>query len=183
MTQLTSVTDEQLGRLACRQHDLFRRVREGTIDMDVVLDGLQRLIESSAFVTIEVTDMSPLTPPGEGWELVEDVTEPIGTLTLELILFHLLGEDWVKGTVMQSRVKELNARLGERHARALLAVRDRIPEKWRSHYIPFPGTLWRGPSGYLRVPFLGWRSGEWILDFHGLESDFRSDVRLARPRT
>lgn len=39
------VTDEQLGHLSRKQHDLFRRVREGTIPIDVALKGLQALIE------------------------------------------------------------------------------------------------------------------------------------------
>lgn len=39
------VTDEQLGQLSRKQHDLFRRVREGTLPIDDVLKGLQTLIE------------------------------------------------------------------------------------------------------------------------------------------
>ncbi len=39
------VSDEQLGILARRQHDLFRRVREGSVDVDAALDGLQAIIE------------------------------------------------------------------------------------------------------------------------------------------
>lgn len=39
------VADEQLGQLARKQNDLFRRVREGSLPTGQVLDGLQRLIE------------------------------------------------------------------------------------------------------------------------------------------
>lgn len=39
------VTDEELGQLARKQHDLFRRVREGGVEFLTVMDGLQLLIE------------------------------------------------------------------------------------------------------------------------------------------
>lgn len=39
------VTDEQLGQLARKQHDLFRRVREGSIPVEAANRGLQALIE------------------------------------------------------------------------------------------------------------------------------------------
>ena len=39
------VNDEQLGIVARRQHDLFRRVRDGSLPAQHVLVGLQRLIE------------------------------------------------------------------------------------------------------------------------------------------
>lgn len=39
------VTDEQLGALARRQYELFRRVAQGTLPVEQVLAALQRLIE------------------------------------------------------------------------------------------------------------------------------------------
>jgi hypothetical protein len=47
LTEKHSVTDEQLGRLARKEHELFRRVRDGTLPVDHVLTELQRLIEGS----------------------------------------------------------------------------------------------------------------------------------------
>ncbi len=41
----TDVTDEMLGRLSKKHHELYRRVREGSLDPEMVLDGLQWLIE------------------------------------------------------------------------------------------------------------------------------------------
>ena len=37
------VSDEQLGQLARRQHDLFRRVREGSVPIEEALDGIQSI--------------------------------------------------------------------------------------------------------------------------------------------
>jgi hypothetical protein len=45
MTDKRSVSDEQLGQLARKQHDLFRRVREGSLEQGLVEYALQRIIE------------------------------------------------------------------------------------------------------------------------------------------
>lgn len=42
------VTDEQLGRIAKKQADLFRRVREGSLNPETVLVALQPIIEGGA---------------------------------------------------------------------------------------------------------------------------------------
>ncbi len=43
---MTHVTDEQLGKIARQQADLFRRVREGTLDVEGVSRRIQDIIES-----------------------------------------------------------------------------------------------------------------------------------------
>lgn len=47
MTRKPLVSDEQLGQLARKQNDLFRRVREGTLPVDQVLGGVQQIIEGN----------------------------------------------------------------------------------------------------------------------------------------
>lgn len=42
---MTNVTDEQLGKLARQQADLFRRVREGSLDVHQASKGIQGVIE------------------------------------------------------------------------------------------------------------------------------------------
>jgi hypothetical protein len=42
---MTRVADEQLGKLARQQADLFRRVREGSLDVEYVSRRLQEIIE------------------------------------------------------------------------------------------------------------------------------------------
>jgi hypothetical protein len=46
MTRKKLVADEDLGVVALRQHELFRRVKEGSLDVDAVIRGLQRMIET-----------------------------------------------------------------------------------------------------------------------------------------
>jgi hypothetical protein len=50
MTRRSIVEDNVLGQLARRQHDLFRRVAEGTLDPKTVLDALQLVIENKSRV-------------------------------------------------------------------------------------------------------------------------------------
>ena len=42
---MTHVTDEELGKLSRQWHDLFRRVREGSLDAEMASIGLQGVIE------------------------------------------------------------------------------------------------------------------------------------------
>ncbi len=53
MTTEKVVTDEQLGRLARKEADLFIRATKGAVDLDRTLDGLQLLIEDKEVVSVE----------------------------------------------------------------------------------------------------------------------------------
>lgn len=46
------VTDEQLGHLARRQHDLFFRVTKGAVDFNTVMDGLQLLADNRKMTAV-----------------------------------------------------------------------------------------------------------------------------------
>lgn len=59
-----SATDEQLGRLARRQNEVFRRVREGSLPADFALSELQRIIE---FHEAEHVDLISLSLALERW--------------------------------------------------------------------------------------------------------------------
>jgi len=48
---MTNVTDEVLGKIARQQNDLFRRVREGSLDPNVASAGLQLVIENKLSTT------------------------------------------------------------------------------------------------------------------------------------
>lgn len=47
-----SVTDEVLGKIAKRQWEIFRRVKEGTLDPESVLELLQCIIEEREAIFI-----------------------------------------------------------------------------------------------------------------------------------
>lgn len=146
---------------------------------DVLRKALKPEIGS---VTIQISDNNPLSPPYEGWELVEDAATPVGTLELELTEFLKQGEEYVKGDVMRERAKKSEPMLGERHARALLSQQECIPETWRKFYLVFSGTVWRARGGRLFVPYLDWCGGRWYLYFYWLEVDWSSRDRLVSLR-
>ena len=52
---MTTVADETLGKLARQQNDLFRRVREGSLDPERVFAGVQAIIEGNFPETIPVS--------------------------------------------------------------------------------------------------------------------------------
>lgn len=62
MTRNTLVSDEQLGQLARKQNDLFRRVREGTLSVEQVLANIQQIIEGS-FGVLMSSDVTELLVP------------------------------------------------------------------------------------------------------------------------
>jgi hypothetical protein len=73
------VSDEQLGQLARRYHDLFRRVREGSVPIDVALKGLQALIEGGELPTRE----SPPLLEGKHYRIHVDYSKPTDFEALE----------------------------------------------------------------------------------------------------
>lgn len=58
---MTNVTDEILGKFARQQSDLFRRIREGSVDYDYAARGLQDIMEGK-FVPV-VNQTPPLAYP------------------------------------------------------------------------------------------------------------------------
>lgn len=50
MTTRLVVADDVLGRIATRQWELFRRVKEGTLDGEIVLSSLQAIIQNEASI-------------------------------------------------------------------------------------------------------------------------------------
>lgn len=169
-----TVSDEVLGRIARKQADLFRRVREGTLDPESVSRGLQALIEGrvSPFRFDKLKD---------GWTLLEDYSSTIAEVSeLELVSFLKEGESSVTGEEMRARAVTLRGNFSQRQAEYLLDYQDEIPVEWRSYYLVFPATLWRAADGGLGVPCLDWSGGRWCLSFSWLVRDWGSGARLLR---
>ncbi len=120
----------------------------------------------------------------EDWELLEDVGDPdpaeIIIADLEVVSFLKGDETLVSGEVMRNRAVELQANLGQRHAEFLLKHQEEIPKEFRKFYLVFPGTVWRDPCYYPRVPCLRRRGRQWTLYFRWIEGDRFSCDRLVR---
>ena len=120
----------------------------------------------------------------EGWKLLEHTPRRINSVTdLELVPILKSGETYVNGEEMLRRAREeFNANLGQEDAEWLLEHQNEIPKEWRSHYLTFTGTLWRGDGGSRGVSCLHWHGGRWRLDFGWLEGGWGSDDRVLRLR-
>ena len=118
----------------------------------------------------------------DGWKLLEDVLFS-GAFTLDIMEFLKSNESYVNGEVMKQRAKELNAHLGQKHAKYLLEHQELISKDWQGkYYLVFPGTVWRDRGGSRVVPYLYWRGGEWRLYFGWLRRVWDGDARLVRHR-
>ena len=78
-----AVTDEQLGRLARKQHELFRRVREGSLSLDFALAGLQLLLDGKTKAS--EGDLS-------GWRIYEGVLGIVREAKGEAISFSMISK-------------------------------------------------------------------------------------------
>ena len=179
------VTDEQLGILARRQNDLFRRVREGTLPVKRVLGGLQSLIEG-AFDAIPAgpnrlidCDIAPYIP--NGWS-VESHTKG-GQIEFDpskITTYFSERQKNGKTIVGHDFRKELEGKpvLNACVLDHLLANTDLIPDSWKKNekgetlYHFFWGTLYRDSDGYLYVRYLCWSVAGWDWGYCWLDLKF-----------
>jgi len=169
------VSDEQLGILARRQNDLFRRVREGTLSVEQVLGGLQSLIEGQfdavpqGLRRLIDCDSSPWCP--NDWKVEEHKRG--GQLEFDPAKVELYlspgqkGERTIKGHELRKELEGkpvMNACVLDH----LLANSNLIPEVWKqdeqglTRYIYFWGTVYRASDdGDLFVRCLCWDDGRW----------------------
>ena len=179
------VTDEQLGILARRQNDLFRRVREGTLPVERVLGGLQSLIEG-AFDAIPVgpnrlidCDTAPYIP--NGWSVESHAKG--GKIEFDpskITLYFSARQKNGKTIVGHDLRKELEGKpvLNACVLDHLLANTHLIPDSWKKNekgetlYHLFWNTVYRDSNGNLCVRYLYWGCGGWFWDCRWLGGRF-----------
>jgi hypothetical protein len=118
----------------------------------------------------------------EGWELLEDATEParISGETIELVPILNEEDGYILGEEMVERTRALAGRLGQRHAEHFLDNPQEIPESFRQYSLIFPGTIWVGKDRNHHVPCLVWRQGQWDLQFGILEAGVDASDLMVR---
>lgn len=172
---------------AILESGLLADLRDGNI-AEINREEFRQLVGLEPLVPVMTVIIDPTRPfardmaKEDKWKLESDLEYEAGEVTLELVKFLKPGENWVKGTVMAERSKELGANLGQKHAEALLENQHLIPEKWRKYYLVFPGSVWQRRDGDRTVSYLHWSGEQWCLDFYWLDDDFYSDYRVLRPR-
>ena len=146
------------------------------------------LEDQPSLLTLAVAELIPKYTDKNGnkkkWGVVEDVSPfEFKVKDLEFISFLEKGEDYIGGEEMRKRAVGLKANLGLADAKYLLDHKAEIPAKLRGKkYIVLPGTVLRDSNSDLRVPYLGWVGGRWVLRFLWLDFDFLGRDVLARSK-
>jgi len=171
MTAKRAVADDVLGRIARVQADLFRRVREGTLDPGYVVRGLQMLVEGRFE---DIAQPLRFDKRSEGWRLIEDSNVPTEEISRLVIVPFLKRDESCSAEFMLRQATQMGANLGQRQAEYLLEHKDEIPQPWRNFTLVFPKTRWLfSTTGDLYVPFLFWPNEQgWCLSFKRLDTDW-----------
>ena len=190
---MTHVTDEQLGKIAREQADLFRRVREGSLDADYASRGLQDIIEGkygkAACNTYPLSvDYGRSVEDGVragryDWAN-SDITscnfltkrKGMAEISVEIINFaRYISTDGV--------LRELD-RMGYRPAELheLLAFGEKYPDVQREFPIVALGSVWRHRYGDRGVPYLRRHGSGRPLNLHWVEDGWREFCRFAAVR-
>jgi len=180
------VTDEQLGLYARREHDLFRRIREGALPVERVLDGLQSLIEGNFDAAPKILhhlidcDARPFVPDGLSFKEADQLPGTVGGKLLwdkaKSALF--LAETQEKGMVSgHALLKELKDKpvFKANVLDYLRAHPELIPEDWKGKAVFFWGTIYRNRGGYLCVRYLYRDGGRWGWHCLWLDGGWSSD--------
>ena len=157
MTTKHVVANDVLGKIAKRWWEVFRRVMEGTLDPEVVADGLQRIAEG-----VLPTEM---TIAGRTYDILGFLKEEDG------------GS--VVGSTMVERAKEMQANLGQEDGQYLLDHQEEIPEALRGKVV-FVFPDWPHPDDPARVACVYWGGDRWLQRWYWLGLDFRGRCRLLR---
>lgn len=187
MTQ--QVADEVLGKIARQENDLFRRVREGTLNPESVSRGLQDLIEgrfvnNGVFYAITVNyDRSVEDGVRAGHY---DCSNPDitschfpssrkGMAEQKIVLVHFnreIGSD--------EAIRELDKQ-GLRSAELpeLLAFGAKYPDVQREFPVVALGSVWQSPDGNRNCASLHRLSDERALSLHWLALGWGSHCRFA----
>ena len=174
MTEKT-VTDDELGQLARRQNDLFRRVREGTLPVARVLGALQGIIEGNLGPLVINCDVNPFIP--DGWSV--ESHKKGGTLIWDAMQVALYlskkqkNGGVIKGVDLRKELEKkpvMNACVLD----ALYKHPELIPESWKGEYVFFWGTIYRFGVDSLCVRYLYWHGDRWNWDYYWLDDDWNS---------
>lgn len=156
MTQ--RVTDEQLGKVAVKQGELFRRVKEGTLDPEKICNGLQWIIEGefaekeTFLITVNYDQSLKQMIKAGNYDLVN------GNITQEHFPIDRQGKEEVKIRIFP--ITELTEEITEiRHEKGLeslknkgyrpinlpelLAFRAKYPDIQRRFPVIALGSVWQ----------------------------------------
>jgi len=192
----TQVADAVLGKIARQYNDLFRRVREGTLEPEGVSNGLQALIEgkfaaeAKPTIEIRIPALSRIAKSEicsrYGFKSVERDNSPTEEVIMVLESVLRDDENSISWREYESRLRTVSGQLGLSQALWVVEHQDVLPAEFMALlgkvYIDFPATIAVCSDGYRSVPFLNQNGSRWYLNWHWLDNGFSSDGRVARSR-
>jgi len=104
---------------------------------------------------------------------------------LELVPFHVNGEDWVDGEEMLRRANDAGAFPGcqgwsQHHAEDILERANELSEAFREFSLVFPDTILLNERGERHVPYITWRKGKRRLCWNRLDIGIYCNRRFIR---
>lgn len=103
----------------------------------------------------------------------------LGGRTYDILGFLQGDEKFVKGDVMVSRAKEMNAHQGKEEREHVLKYQDEIPAALRGKVV-FVFTDDRHPGSPENVYYVYWRGGCWVKSWHWLVDGWSGFYRVLR---
>ncbi len=121
-------------------------------------------------------DADPFEP--SGWKVEKHTPGGQFTFDPSQVRLHLdTGQQngkYIEGNKLRTQLEKeptMNAVLLDWY----LANPQYIPEEWKSKYVFFWGTIYRGRRGYLYVRYLDWLGDRWIWSYDWLDVDWDGD--------
>lgn len=192
---MTHVTDEQLGKIARQQADLFRRVREGSIDVGYASRGLQNIIEEKCgkLTDLKVGNTYPVSV--NYVRSIEDgiragqydsrficgsfsmfcPAKKMGISDRVIEIIHFDRKISTEDALMMLDI------MGYRPAglHELLAFGERYPNVQREYPVVALGTFMRNRDGIRVAPCLYGDSSKRVLETLSIEIDWEKAYRFA----
>lgn len=182
-----TVTEAQLAAYTRREHDLYRRIMEGSLPIEQVLAGLQDLIEGKFVAPGVVRTLADMLAAGKYGYVNPDITAK--TFPVNPALYTTVGCKPFHFNKRMKTAKVFAAIRAEGYEpdpiEKLLAYGEENPEEQRKYPIVGLGSSWVDPHGDRDFPYLGEcaRGRSVSLDWGGLGSEWREDCRfLASPQ-
>lgn len=179
------VTDEQYGNLWRRVTELVRRVDEGTIPYNPIMDGLQNLIEESTKPIYNIVvdynrSLADMIKAGKYDRVNSDINSkhfPLkgkGKHELNATLFHF--DRYIESDDAIAEMDKQGYRPGK--VEELLALGEKYPDLQKEFPIVALGSVWRDPYGYRDVPCLSWYGSERDLYLSWFDDRWIADYRF-----
>jgi hypothetical protein len=187
MTQKIRVADEDLAKLFRREQELNRRILEGTLDIDLVLSDLQKLIEGKSFspkilklFIISSLSLSDCIALGKyDWvnDHINEKNFPTKTkrdYEVEYRIFHL--NKYISSESAIAEMEKEGFKPG--NILELLKFGDNQPELQRQFPIVALGSVWRNANDGRIVPVLDYVGGKRKLDLYRFGHDWLDRYRF-----